>query len=217
MTALYLVRHAQAMGNAEGRFQGRTDSSLTGLGRQQAAALARRFHDVRLDAVYASPLVRALQTAEAVAAGQGLAPVPEPELIEIDGGGMEDKTFAELLESYPGVFLTFDTEPYLFEGIGGGESMRSVYERMIRAIDAIFARHTGQTVLAVSHGCAIRAYLCHALGYPPERMGEVGWGHNTGVTLITEEDGARAVRFTNDFTHLDDLPEAAQKNPGELE
>jgi broad specificity phosphatase PhoE len=86
MTTVYLARHGESDWNVERRWQGHADRPLTERGREQAELLAGRLADVKLDAVYASDLRRAWETAQAVAATRGLEVVRLPELREVDVG-----------------------------------------------------------------------------------------------------------------------------------
>jgi len=86
VTTLLLVRHGETDWNAEGRLQGHTDRPLNDFGRRQAAALAERLADDDIDAVYASDLARARETAEILADRLGLAVVTDPDLRERNWG-----------------------------------------------------------------------------------------------------------------------------------
>ena len=96
MTRIYLIRHGEAEGNLYRRFHGWYDSALTDTGRQQLEYLARRFQDLPLDAVYASDLKRAKDTAQAVAGPKGLDVIIEPGFRELGVGVYEDLPFGEL-------------------------------------------------------------------------------------------------------------------------
>jgi broad specificity phosphatase PhoE len=203
MTTIYIARHAQAEGNLTRRFQGVTDTLLTEKGIQQTAYLAKRFENIPLDAVYASPLKRALHTAERTAAPHGLTPVVWDSLKEIDGGLVENMLFEELEAAYPGAFKQFTEESHAFPGFGGGESMKSVYERVTAAILKIAKENPGGTVLAVSHGCAIRCLLCFLAGMPLEEMGTLPWGGNTCVAKAEFDEALNpTLIFHSDDSHL---------------
>lgn len=204
-TTIYLIRHAQAAGNHERRFQGRTDTALTEKGRLQAAALAKRFAGTALTAVYTSPLVRAAETAETLAAPHGLRPIVREGLIEIDGGDFENRLFSELELEYTELFGQFLNEPHIFPGAGAGESMRTVRERMELEIMRVARENAGGTVAAVSHGAAIRACLSFLMGLPFERLSDVAWGFNTSVAkIVFEADFSPCVEYCGDISHLPD-------------
>lgn len=201
-TTLYLVRHAEAEGNWKRTFQGHIDSEVSEKGWTQLDYLARRFEQVRLDAVYSSPLKRAWATAEAINRFAGLPITPERGLMEIDGGAFEGVPFAELPARYPEENARWDNTPWLFKA-PGGESMRHVFERMQMTVDAIVRANPGRVIAAASHGCAIRNYLCYALGWPLERIADVCWCDNTAVSLIEFDGGFRPHPvYLNDASHL---------------
>jgi len=202
MTSIYLVRHARSEGNDAGRFQGRMDTPLAPVGLEQAQYLGKRFASLPVAAVYSSPLRRARQTAAAIAAPHHLEVQVEPDLIEIDIGDFENRTFDEVRRLYPRELEAFDATPHLFTAPKNGESILDVYTRMVRAIGDIAKRHPNQTVAVVSHGCAIRCYLCFAKAYPLERLGETEWGSNTGVSLVTYDGDKVTLHFVNDVSHL---------------
>ena len=96
-TTIYLIRHGRTTLNAQGRFRGRQDPPLDAVGRDQASSAAKLLSDIRLAAVYSSPLTRAVQTAETVGASCELDVVIEPELIDLDYGMWEGLTEEEAL------------------------------------------------------------------------------------------------------------------------
>ena len=104
MTTVHLARHGESDWNAAGRWQGHADRPLTDLGRRQAAELAERLADVRLDAVYSSDLRRARETAEPVAERQGLEVRALPALREVDVGGWSGLSRPEVARRFPEAF-----------------------------------------------------------------------------------------------------------------
>lgn len=98
---LLLMRHGQTEWNQAMRTQGRTDIPLDETGRMQAMLAAERLKGARLDAVYTSPLLRARQTAEAIAIPHGLSVIPHPLLVERDFGIWEGEEFSALANKYP--------------------------------------------------------------------------------------------------------------------
>jgi len=210
MTTVYLIRHAQTEGNVAKRFQGRTDLPVTPLGKQQIYHLTERMCAIPLTHIYSSPLGRAMETAASVASTHGLTPLPYEGLVEMDGGAMENMFFENLGSQYPVEFAQFIGEPHLFMGIGGGESMRQVHDRMRDAVLELVRRHPGETIAMVSHGAAIRCFVCYASGLPLERMNELGWGGNTSVTHLTFDHTLRPVIHSLfDTSHLQ--PAAKEK------
>jgi broad specificity phosphatase PhoE len=147
-TRILLVRHGQSTWNALGKWQGRADPPLSPLGQQQAASAAARIGIV--DAVVASPLVRARQTAEIIADGIGVGPVhTDDRLIETDAGDWTGLTFHEIRTGWPG-WLDQHRWPDNFE------KEIDIVARMAEALIDIAARHPGANVVAVTHSGAMR-------------------------------------------------------------
>ena len=203
ITTLYLVRHCEAEGNWRRTFQGHTDSEVSDKGRRQLEKLAQRFAPIHLDAVYSSPLKRAVATAQAIDRAAGLPIQLEPDVIEINGGRFEGVPFADLPRLFPVEQEAWERHPEAFVA-PGGESMAQVYARMQAAIARIVAAHPGETVAVASHGCAIRNYQCYACGWDLSRLNELGWSDNTAVSKFEFEEGDPHPRilYLSDASHL---------------
>ena len=93
---IHLARHGQTAYNAEGRFQGLLPVPLDDTGREQARALAQTAAGVELRALVCSPLARARETADIVAARIGLTPEEDARFVETDTGDWTDRSFAEI-------------------------------------------------------------------------------------------------------------------------
>ena len=202
MTIVYLVRHAKSVGNTERIFQGRTNLGLSAEGQAQLPQLAERFRHIPLEAIYSSPLLRAMQTAEAVNHYHRLQIETEEGLCEIYAGEWERKLFADLPILYPEHWRLWCEDESHFCA-PGGESIVQVHSRISHAIDRIAAQNDGKTIAVVSHGCALRCYLCHALGLPLERIGEIPLSQNTAVSRVVYDGGTIQVDYYDDLSHLD--------------
>lgn len=202
VTKLYLVRHAEAEGNAREFFQGNIDTMLTDKGLSQLDCLAERFAEIPLDALWFSPFRRTQLTAEAVNRFHGLPMIPEYELREINGGEWEGRTWAELPSVFPESYRQWTEHMAAFEA-PSGDTMREVWTRMIEVMTRIAEENAGKTAAVVSHGCALRNFLAFVEFGDIERLGDVGWADNTAVSLVEygTETGWRLV-FKNDSSHL---------------
>jgi broad specificity phosphatase PhoE len=148
VTRLLLVRHGETDWNAEGRLQGQTDRPLSDFGRRQARQLAEDLADEKLEAIYASDLSRARETAEIVGERLGLPVALDADLREKDWGTWEGLTAVER-----------DRVEFV------GESTEQHGERMLRALRRIAERHPdGGRVLVVTHGGSMRRVQTEALG-----------------------------------------------------
>lgn len=168
-TKLFLVRHGETVWNIERRCQGHTDIPLNEKGVAQAEKLGDYMRDVPIDVVYASDLSRALQTAEIVARHHGLKVQTAEDLRERSYGEWEGLTREEIDERYPDQFKARREG-----GIFGIESFIALRQRVVNLLTELARKHTGQTILAVSHGGSINAFLHWVT------EGKLG----TGVTVI---------------------------------
>ncbi|MDO4288935.1 MAG: histidine phosphatase family protein [Eubacterium sp.] len=201
ITTLYLIRHGTTDNNIDGRFQGSLDAPLNAQGLAQAKCLGERFSDIPIDQIYTSPLIRAVQTADGLRGDKPIALLSMKGLMEIDGGAMEGLTVAENDEKFPGLMDTFRTNPPAFSA-PGGETTRQVYDRMVKTIQTIVARHPGKTIACVSHGFAIQTFLCWAHKTPFDAMAQHIL-NNTGVCQFTFDDAGRCtIGFIGDDSHL---------------
>ena len=205
MVKLYLVRHCEAEGNAARLFHGHYDSSITENGRRQLEKLARRFSGIKLDRIYSSPLKRAHATASAISEGRGIDIKLHPGLMEINGGDIEGISWRDFPLQYPDLAEQWNDNPHLVV-MPGGESMAQLQNRIWSTVlDIVGENPPGSTILAASHGCAIRSALCCAMNIPIENLGQIPWGENTNVNLLEfSEDLSCNVIFKNDSAHLDD-------------
>ena len=158
---MLLVRHAQSEWNSVGRWQGQADPQLTEAGRRQAATAARNLSG--FDAVVASPLQRAVETAATIAESLGLGPVlTEAGLMERDAGPWQGLTRAEIEDRWPG-FLESGERP------DGYEPDVVVLKRARQALDRIAERVDDSTVLVVTHAGVIYT-LEESFGEPTVRI-----------------------------------------------
>jgi probable phosphoglycerate mutase len=156
LTRLTAVRHGETAWNVDTRIQGQLDIGLNERGRWQAQRLAAALAGEPIDAVYASDLERAQQTAQAVASAAGLQVRPDAALRERGFGEFEGLTFAEIKQRFPD-----DARRWRQRDVGfgplGGETLASFYQRAVAGVAAIAARHRGHHVVVVTHGGVLDA------------------------------------------------------------
>jgi broad specificity phosphatase PhoE len=161
VTTIFLARHGESDWNVEKRFQGHSDRPLTERGRKQARALADLVGAEKIDAVYTSPLSRARETAEIVAARAGLEAVALPDLREVDTGSWSGLSRADVEARFPEGFARWRSGG---SGWENGESYDEMAERVIGALRKIAEDHPDGRVLVISHGGPIRAIHAAAEG-----------------------------------------------------
>ena len=155
MTTILLARHGETDWNLERRVQGHSDTPLNETGRAQALALAESLDDAALDAIYASDLERAYDTARIVAERKGLLVELLPELRERNFGTWEGLTDMEIFERYPQA----KTGSW-----GDAETKEEMAERVLGALHRIAAEHPDGRVLVVTHGGPLRSLLVECGG-----------------------------------------------------
>jgi probable phosphoglycerate mutase len=176
MTRLLVVRHGQSEWNATGRWQGRADPPLTDEGRRQSKVAGGALGT--FDAVVASPLLRAAETATIIAERLGIGPVlTDPDLVERDAGEWQGLTRSQIQEGWPG-FLDDGRRP---PGYEPGDAMLA---RVLSALERISERMGDGDVLVVSHGGVVYA-LEEACGEPWKRLPNLGarWFELSGGDL----------------------------------
>jgi broad specificity phosphatase PhoE len=176
------------------------DVRLTEEGRRQARAAAAALAGIELDRVITSGLPRTVETAAIVAPGR--EPEEWPELREIEGGRLADIADADLEETFVGSFrgIVSEKRPFL-----GGETIGSLLDRVLPALDRIVADDTWHTALAVLHGGVNRAILSRAL--TGERVFVGSLEQAPACINVLDYDGRWLVRAVNtapyDLAHRD--------------
>ena len=201
MTTIYLIRHAEAEGNLYRRIHGQYDSLVTVRGKKQIAQLARRFDGVTVDHVYSSDLSRARATAGAILGGRPLTLSVMKELREVAMGAWEDRTWGEVERFEPEQLQFFNNDPSRWQ-VEGCEDFDSLQRRITAALREIASRHDGKTVAVVSHGSAIRSFMCGVYGVPPTDIQRVKHFDNTAVSLLRIGGGSIEVDYAGDNSHL---------------
>ena len=154
--AVWLIRHAESSWNALGRWQGWSDPGLSTRGRAQAHELARSVAEAGIEAIVASDLRRARETAAIVAGALGLDPSVDPRLRERDLGSWSGLTTPEIAGRWPDALARLRArDPDLRPG--GGESTRDVQGRLRAFLTDLAARPGPDRIALVTHGGVIRA------------------------------------------------------------
>jgi alpha-ribazole phosphatase len=163
MRRLVLIRHAEPEESMRGRSYGRLDVPLSAAGRAQAAAIAQTLRDAHLDAIVASPLRRAIDTARPLAETRGLDVVTHEGLRELDFGALEGLTFDDTERERPELYESWMTDPTETR-FPDGESFADLRERALAAVAEIRSEHARAAIVA--HGGVTRAILADALQMP---------------------------------------------------
>jgi probable phosphoglycerate mutase len=164
MTEILLIRHGETAWNAEKRLQGHLDIPLNTEGERQAAALGQALLGEQLDAIFASDLQRALQTAHAIAAPRGMHVHIDAGLRERCFGAFEGLLYADISARYPEAYAAWqarDIDARYPEGVHRAETLREFFERAVSTIARLVSDGRYRKVALVTHGgvldCAYRA------------------------------------------------------------
>jgi 2,3-bisphosphoglycerate-dependent phosphoglycerate mutase len=197
----YLIRHGETEYNNGGRVQGHRDIPLSALGLRQAEALAERLSRERCDALYSSDLLRASQTADAVARRCGIEKRPNSLLRERCFGVLEGLRREQIHEQYPEVVGKLLADP---DGAPPeGESKSDVHRRCREFVDSARAKHgVDDKILVVAHGGSVMAILAILCDWPG-LAGMVRLG-NTSLSIV-EVGEKTTIQVINDTCHLNSI------------
>jgi probable phosphoglycerate mutase len=199
-TRILLIRHGETAWNRATRIQGHTDIPLSPLGLAQAERLAQALADEALTAIYSSDLIRARQTAEALARAHELPIRLDAGLRERAFGRFEGLSWEEIDKGYPEDAARWRRRDPDFS-VGGGESLRVFSARCLAAAHRVTASHPGQNVAIVAHGgvldCLYRAATRAALDAP--RSWQLG---NATINRLLATPGGFTLVGWNDDRHL---------------
>jgi phosphoserine phosphatase len=204
ITKLYLVRHGQSAGNAEGRFGGHSPTPLSELGQKQAKITAEALAKEHIDAIYTSDLLRAVQTAEPLAEILKLKIIKTSAFRERNIGVLEGLTFDESKEEFPRDYYAL-VNRHVHHVITKGESYRHLLRRATGALREILRIHRGERVVIFSHTGAICFLTLHLIGAINRKTKQTPWlvTSNCGINRF-EIRGRNNVRVLalNDTRHL---------------
>lgn len=201
MTLLLLVRHA--LTDVTGR---RLSGSTPGIhlseqGRTQAKDLAERVSPLRLAAIYASPLERCVETAEAIAEQRGLAVQTMPELEEVGYGSWTGKSLAQLART--ALWKRVQNSPSSVR-FPAGETLVEAQVRAAGALQSLAARHPTSSIAVVSHADIIRLSLAHFAGVHIDLFQRIIVSPASVSAILLGDRVPRILRM-NDTGTLDDL------------
>jgi broad specificity phosphatase PhoE len=206
MLEIILARHGETEWNVEEVFRGRVDLELNQTGIKQAELLAEHLSELKIEAVYSSPLKRALKTAEAIARRHQLKVKTSPGLIDCDFGQWQGLPLQEVKDRYQELYRQWAESPQLVK-IPGGESLDGVRERALKVVNGVIAKHSGAVVL-VSHRVVNKVLICALLGLDNSHFWNIRLD-TCGTTTFSHQDGRLVLLKHNDTSYLKPLKKAA--------
>jgi broad specificity phosphatase PhoE len=168
-TTIFLVRHGQTDMNRDRIFRGRLDPPLNTLGHEEARAVAARLKGEPVSFVLSSPLLRATQTAEAIARLRNIGVRTVRELIDIDFGKWQGMSEKNVMKRHGRLLHQWQKEP-LKVTFPGGESLLDVRKRMEVFLACLAAQFAGRTLAVVSHRVTLKALVSILAEIPPKNF-----------------------------------------------
>ncbi len=200
MTRVFLVRHGETEWNTVRRIQGgSSDTPLNEKGRKQKENVGKRLKSETFSAIYASPLQRARETAEAINQYHNLPVTLVPDLREIEAGEMEG-TYAAKIGKHLDEFLTKTEDSGELKRLPGGESMNDIQRRAWSAVKSIVRENDGTDVLVVSHYFAILSIICAATDMPLTNIFRFRVTP-ASISVITFDNGVSRLTLLNENCH----------------
>jgi len=199
---LLLIRHGESTWNEVHRIQGQLDPPLSARGRRQAELLARRLSNRRPEAIYASDLKRAMETAAPIERETRLEAMPMQELREVFLGEWEGLSTEEVTARFPDAWAKWTVEPS-WDLVPDGEGAEAFEGRVEAALQSVLRRHPHGEAIVVTHGGVIQVALHQVMGRPSRGLFPFRIS-NASITVIEKREGRMVIAGVNDVGHLDD-------------
>lgn len=207
VTTVFLVRHGKSQGNLQRRFQGHYENKLGEIGIEQVQYLRDSLKKQRFDAVYVSPIGRAMQTAELLLRGRDLKIIPDEGLTERKFGELEGMALSEAEIMHPGIsdfyFGVKDDVP-----IKGVESFEKLGSRAISTLQRIISANEGKVILIISHFYWIKGLICEIMGSRYDELTKFTIPPSSVTVLEAKKvKGGQRYNFIRigDVSHLTDI------------
>lgn len=202
MTRLIVIRHGFSLSNAERRYTGQRDVSLSPKGYEQSERVADYLcANERIHAIYASDLCRATDTVAPTAARLGLTVIGEPGLRETDVGEWTGRTYEEVQENWGTLLAQHRTDPDI--PCPGGECHRQVFARVRDTLHRLAERHPDQTIVLATHAMPARCIEAISAGHGIEQISLHRVAPNASIRIYTYEDGRLVSQGRNIVSHLE--------------
>lgn len=187
MPLVIFMRHGQAENNVSRTLVGRhIESHLTSQGREQVADVSKQLKRIPIDKVYASPVIRAMETAQIVCDTLGMSYEVDERLYEIELGKLVGMNYEEVTTKYGDLFLRFYAEHDPILDSFGVEPFAAVKQRVKSLLDDALKKHEDSNVLMVTHLDPIKAALATLLELKPEAL--YRWHiRNASLTVLKHE------------------------------
>jgi broad specificity phosphatase PhoE len=202
MAELILARHGETVWNVEKVYRGRTDINLDEVGIKQVELLGKHLSNWELEAIYSSPLRRALDTANIIARYQKIGIHIAEGLIDFDYGEWQSLSEQRVKNLYPNLHDEWHNNPHKVR-MPGGESLEDVKKRAIKVVNDVLSEYQGSVIL-VSHRVVNKVLICSLLGLGNSYFWNIKQDVS-GITIFNYVDGRFVLTRHNDTSHLKEL------------
>ncbi|MFC1904294.1 histidine phosphatase family protein [Chloroflexota bacterium] len=205
MTTITLIRHGETEWNIGEVFRGRIDIELNETGVKQAYLLAKYLSGVKIEAIYSSPLKRALKTAETIAGYQKLEVKIAPGLVDFNFGKWQGLPHQEVKDKYKKLYAEWTNNPHQVK-IPEGENLNEVRERAMGIVGNIIAKYKDNVIL-VSHRVVNKVLICALLGLDNSHFWNIRQD-TCGMTTFTYENERFTLTEHNNTSYLKPIQKA---------
>ncbi len=205
MTEIILARHGETEWNVAEVFRGRIDVELNATGLKQAELLAKHLSQLKIDAVYSSPLKRALKTAKTIARYHNLEIEIAPGLIDFNYGEWQGLPHQEVKDKYDKLYAEWIKNPHQVR-MPAGESLTEVRKRALSVVDNVITKHK-DTVVLVSHRVVNKVLICALLGLYDSHFWNIRLD-TCGITSFIYENEKFILIKHNDISFLEPVKKA---------
>ena len=206
MTEIIIARHGQTEWNVGEVFRGRADIELDETGVKQAELLAEYLSNAKIDAIYSSPMKRALKTAKAIAGHHQLDVEIAPGLIDFDFGEWQGLSHQEVKEKYTELYKQWTNTPHKVR-MPAGETLDDVRKRATGVVNEVIARYE-DTVVLIAHRVVNKVLICALLGLDNSHFWDIRQD-TCGITTFNYENGRFILTEHNNTSYLRSI----QKTP----
>ena len=207
MVKVILIRHGETDWNTKQIFRGRKDIPLNEVGLAQAKAVGTSLKDIQIDAVYSSPLGRALETAKVLAECRSLEIELEEGFTDIDFGKWQGVSHEKVKEEYKDLYEIWLKNPQMV-AFPEGESLKDVSTRSMEALEKVIKKHPGKTLAIVSHRVLNKVLLCGVLGLELSHFWHIKQD-TCAINRFEYKDEKFYLTLLNDTCHLKNVEGAS--------
>lgn len=206
MKEVYLVRHGETEGNRIEVFRGRLNIPLNECGFSQAKAVSYELKEKKIAGIYSSPLLRAMQTSDAIADSHRIKIQEISGLTDLDCGEWSGKTLEEVEMKYPELYNLWEKAPYKLT-IPGGESFQIAKKRAVSALKGILKDSDGEIIVVVTHRVISKLIILSILGVNNRHFWQIKQDNACINRFLFPENSISGgiILSINDTGHLRDI------------